>query len=72
MSKKKSKDYKEVSQTEKRIQELLEQGFIERVKSNGSAYFVITQKGLALYEKLSQSTITFIPDFDVDDEPTNH
>ena len=71
MSKKKSKDYKEISQVEKSIQELLDQGFIERVKSNGSAYFVITEKGLALYEKLSKPTITFIADFDID-EPTKH
>ena len=71
MSKKKLTDSKEVLQLEKRIQELLEQGFIERVKSNGSAYFVITEKGLALYEKLSKSTIIFTPDFDVD-EPTKH
>ena len=71
MSKKKLTDSKEVLQLEKRIQELLEQGLIERVKSNGSAYFVITEKGLALYEKLSKSTIIFTADFDVD-EPTKH
>ena len=71
MSKKKSKDYKEASQVEDSIKELLEQGFIERVKSNGSAYFVITEKGLELYERLSKSKITFIPDFDID-EPTKH
>tara|TARA_R100001594_G_C3930724_1_gene238098 strand:- start:350 stop:529 length:180 start_codon:yes stop_codon:yes gene_type:complete len=58
-------------QLEKRIQELIDQGFIERVKSNGSAYFVITEKGLDLYEKLSKSTIIFTADFDVD-EPTKH
>tara|TARA_Y100001951_G_scaffold61410_1_gene48974 strand:- start:289 stop:468 length:180 start_codon:yes stop_codon:yes gene_type:complete len=58
-------------QLEKRIQELVDQGFIERVKSNGSAYFVITEKGLDLYEKLSKSTIIFTADFDVD-EPTKH
>jgi len=72
MSKKKSKDYNEVSsQVDKSIKELLDQGFIERVKSNGSAYFVITEKGLELYEKLSKSTIIFTADFDVD-EPTKH
>ena len=71
MSKKKLTDSKEVLQLEKRIQELVDQGFIERVKSNGSAYFVITEKGLALYEKLSKSTIIFTADFDVD-EPTKH
>ena len=71
MSKKKSKDYNEASQLEDSIKELLEQGFIERVKSNGSAYFVITEKGLELYEKLSKSTIIFTADFDVD-EPTKH
>jgi len=58
-------------QLEKRIQELIDQGFIERVKSNGSAYFVITEKGLDLYDKLSKSTIIFTADFDVD-EPTKH
>tara|TARA_R100000664_G_C2667102_1_gene80754 strand:+ start:108 stop:287 length:180 start_codon:yes stop_codon:yes gene_type:complete len=58
-------------QLEKRIQELVDQGFIERVKSNGSAYFVITEKGLDLYDKLSKSTIIFTADFDVD-EPTKH
>ena len=71
MSKKKFTDSKEVLQLEKRIQELVDQGFIERVKSNGSAYFVITEKGLDLYEKLSKSTIIFTADFDVD-EPTKH
>mgnify|MGYP001422411996 FL=1 len=71
MSKKKLTDSKEVLQLEKRIQELVDQGFIERVKSNGSAYFVITEKGLDLYEKLSKSTIIFTADFDVD-EPTKH
>ena len=71
MSKKKSKDYNEALQLEDSIKELLEQGFIERVKSNGSAYFVITKKGLDLYEKLSKSTIIFTADFDVD-EPTKH
>tara|TARA_R100001480_G_scaffold22237_2_gene32386 strand:+ start:54 stop:269 length:216 start_codon:yes stop_codon:yes gene_type:complete len=71
MPNKKLKNNKEVSQVEKSIQELLDQGFIERVKSNGSAYFVITEKGLALYEKLSKPTITFIADFDID-EPTKH
>ncbi len=71
MSKKKLTDSKEVLQLEKRIQELIDQGFIERVKSNGSAYFVITEKGLDLYEKLSKSTIIFTADFDVD-EPTKH
>ena len=71
MSKKKSKDYNEASQLEDSIKELLEQGFIERVKSNGSAYFVITEKGLEFYERLSKSPITFIADFDID-EPTKH
>ena len=71
MSKKKSKDYNEASQLEDSIKELLEQGFIERVKSNGSAYFVITEKGLELYDRLSRSKITFIPDFDID-APTTH
>ena len=71
MSKKKLTDSKEVLQLEKRIQELIDQGFIERVKSNGSAYFVITEKGLDLYEKLSKSTIIFTADFYVD-EPTKH
>tara|TARA_R100001440_G_scaffold64045_1_gene84313 strand:- start:530 stop:745 length:216 start_codon:yes stop_codon:yes gene_type:complete len=71
MPNKKLKNNKEVSQVDKSIQELLDQGFIERVKSNGSAYFVITEKGLALYEKLSKPTITFIADFDID-EPTKH
>lgn len=71
MSKKKLTDSKEVLQLEKRIQELVDQGFIERVKSNGSAYFVITEKGLDLYDKLSKSTIIFTADFDVD-EPTKH
>jgi len=71
MSKKKLTDSKEVLQLEKRIQELIDQGFIERVKSNGSAYFVITEKGLDLYDKLSKSTIIFTADFDVD-EPTKH
>jgi len=71
MSKKKLTDSKEVLQLEKRIKELIDQGFIEKVKSNGSAYFVITEKGLALYEKLSKPTITFIADFDID-EPTKH
>ena len=71
MSKKKLTDSKEVLQLEKRIQELIDQGFLERVKSNGSAYFVITEKGLDLYEKLSKSTIIFTADFDVD-EPTKH
>ena len=71
MSKKKLTDSKEVLQLEKKIQELIDQGFIERVKSNGSAYFVITEKGLDLYEKLSKSTIIFTADFDVD-EPTKH
>tara|TARA_R100000773_G_scaffold8806_1_gene8417 strand:- start:457 stop:672 length:216 start_codon:yes stop_codon:yes gene_type:complete len=71
MPNKKLKNNKEVSQVDKSIQELLDQGFIERVKSNGSSYFVITEKGLALYEKLSKPTITFIADFDVD-EPTKH
>ena len=71
MSKKKSKDYSKALSVDESIKELLEQGFIERVKSNGSAYFVITEKGLALYEKLSKSTIIFTADFDVD-EPTKH
>jgi len=71
MSKKKLTDSKEVLQLEKRIQELIDQGFIERVKSNGSAYFVITEKGLSLYDKLSKSSIIFTADFDVD-EPTKH
>ena len=71
MSKKKSKDYNEASQVEDSIKELLEQGFIEKVKSNGSAYFRVTKKGLELYEELSKSPITFIPDFDID-EPTKH
>ncbi len=71
MSKKKLTDSKEVLQLEKKIQELIDQGFLERVKSNGSAYFVITEKGLDLYEKLSKSTIIFTADFDVD-EPTKH
>ena len=71
MTNKKLKNNKEVSQVEKSIQELLDQGFIERVKSNGSAYFVITEKGLDLYDKLSKSTIIFTADFDVD-EPTKH
>ena len=71
MSKKKSKDYSKALSVDESIKELLEQGFIERVKSNGSAYFVITEKGLALYEKLSKSTIIFTPDFDID-EPTKH
>ena len=71
MSKKKLTGSKEVLQLEKRIQELIDQGFIERVKSNGSAYFVITEKGLDLYDKLSKSTIIFTADFDVD-EPTKH
>ena len=71
MSKKKSKDYNKVSLVDESIKELLEQGFIERVKSNGSAYFVITKKGLEFYERLSKSSITFISDFDID-EPTKH
>jgi|TARA_R100000654_G_scaffold8955_4_gene20796 predicted transcriptional regulator len=71
MSKKKLTDSNEALQLEKRIQELIDQGFIERVKSNGSAYFVITEKGLDLYDKLSKSTIIFTADFDVD-EPTKH
>ena len=71
MSKKKSKDYNEASQLEDSIKELLEQGFLERVKSNGSSYFRVTKKGLELYERLSKSSITFIPDFDTD-EPTKH
>jgi len=71
MSKKKLKDYKEVSQVEKSIKELLDQGFIEKVKSNGSAYFVITEKGLKFYDELTKSTIIFTADFDVD-EPTKH
>jgi|TARA_R100001082_G_C4337318_1_gene148444 predicted transcriptional regulator len=74
MSKKKSKDYSKASQVEEDIKELIEQGFLKRVKSNGSAYFVITEKGLALadiIEKLSKPKITFIADFDID-EPTKH
>ena len=71
MSKKKSKDYNKVLSVDENIKELLEQGFIERVKSNGSAYFVITKKGLEFYERLSKSSITFVADFDID-EPTKH
>lgn len=71
MSKKKSKDYNKVLSVDENIKELLEQGFIERVKSNGSAYFVITKKGLEFYERLSKSSITFVADFDMD-EPTKH
>ena len=71
MSKKKSKDYNEASQLEDSIKELLEQGFLERVKSNGSSYFRVTKKGLKFYEELSKSSITFIADFDID-EPTKH
>ena len=71
MSKKKSKDYSKALSVDESIKELLEQGFIERVKSNGSAYFVITKKGLDFYERLSKSPITFIADFDID-EPTKH
>ncbi len=68
MSKKKSKDYSKASSVEDDIKELIEQGFLEKVKSNGSSYFRITKKG---YEKLTESSITFIPDFDTD-EPTKH
>ena len=68
MSKKKSKDYSKASSVEDDIKELIEQGFLEKVKSNGSSYFRITKKG---YEKLTESRITFIPDFDTD-EPTKH
>ena len=74
MSKKKLTDSKEVLQLEKRIKELIDQGFLKRVKSNGSTYFVITEKGLALadiIENLSKPKITFIADFDID-EPTKH
>ena len=71
MSKKKSKDYNKALQLEDSIKELLEQGFLERVKSNGSSYFRVTKKGLELYEILSKSSNTFIPDFDID-EPTKH
>jgi predicted transcriptional regulator len=68
MSKKKSKDYNKASSVEDDIKELIEQGFLEKVKSNGSSYLCITKKG---YEKLTESSITFIPDFDTD-EPTKH
>ena len=68
MSKKKSKDYNKALSVEDDIKELIEQGFLEKVKSNGSSYFRITKKG---YEKLTESPITFIPDFDTD-EPTKH
>ena len=71
MSKKKSKNYSKALSVDENIKELLEQGFIERVKSNGSAYFVITKKGLEFYERLSKSPITFIADLDID-EPTKH
>ena len=71
MSKKKSKDYNKALSVDENIKELLEQGFIERVKSNGSAYFVITKKGLEFYERLSKSSITFVADFDID-APTKH
>ena len=68
MSKKKSKDYNKALSVEDDIKELIEQGFLEKVKSNGSSYFRITKKG---YEKLVELPITFIPDFDTD-EPTKH
>ena len=68
MSKKKSKDYNKALSVEDDIKELIEQGFLEKVKSNGSSYFRITKKG---YEKLVESPITFIADFDTD-EPTKH